>query len=37
VFFEKGKLAADGDLEENIARFAWETSSNGHKAATPPS
>jgi cobalt/nickel transport system ATP-binding protein len=37
VFFEKGKIAADGGLEEIIARFAWETSSNGHMAATPAS
>jgi cobalt/nickel transport system ATP-binding protein len=34
VFFEKGRVIADGDLEEIVARFAWETSSNGQQATT---
>jgi len=34
VFFEKGKIVADGGLEEIISKFAWETSSNGRRATT---
>lgn len=34
VFFERGRISADGNLEEIVARFAWETEANGRQATT---